>query len=172
MAQKISEQKIEEMFAAYCEQQTIRYVAEKCHVHRATVRRYRDSRGWDGRLAEVRKKTAEKVGNTIARDRARNLQLIDAALANFVKHLQGKATGVCECGRTVTVMVPMLKGKYTDLCELIKTHNLLAGDPTERTANANEEPKLIKYCLPVPPELRNPAAAPKPESKPPEAQRG
>ncbi|MGD0572290.1 MAG: hypothetical protein ABSB11_04650 [Sedimentisphaerales bacterium] len=165
----LPDSKIEEMFVAYCESQTPSYVSTKSGVDFRTARKYIQTHNFAARLAEVRKKTEDKVGNTIARDRARNLQLINAAIAGFVKHLQGKATGVCECGRTVTIPVPILKAKYTDMCELIKTHNLLAGDPTERTANANEEPKLIKYCLPVPPEIRNLGAIPQPEPQPPEA---
>ncbi|MGD1042832.1 MAG: hypothetical protein ABR913_07160 [Sedimentisphaerales bacterium] len=164
----LPDSKIEEMFTAYCESQTPTYVSNKSGVDFRTARKYIQTHNFAIRLAKVREKTEEKVADTIARDRARNLQLINASLAGFVKHLQGKATGVCECGRTVTVIVPTLKAKYTDLCELIKTHNLLVGDPTERTAGTNEEPKLIKLALPVPPGTFDalPTAPPAPQSQP------
>jgi hypothetical protein len=162
----LPDSKIEEMFVAYCESQTPSYVSTKSGVDFRTARKYIQTHNFVTRLAKVREKTEEKVADTIARDRARNLQLINASLAGFVKHLQGKATGVCECGRTVTVIVPTLKAKYTDLCELIKTHNLLVGEPTDRTSGTNDEPRLIKWCLPVPPEILRAIGQAPPEPQP------
>ena len=155
MAQKLSEQRIEEMFAAYCEQQSVRYVAEKCHVQRATVRRYRDNRGWGGRLNKVRNKTEEKIDDSIATRKARELKIIDGALSSYVKALQGETVVTCKgCGEKITVPIPGLKAKLSDIESLIRTRCLVTGEATERTDRANDEPKLIKYCLPVPENLR------------------
>jgi hypothetical protein len=175
MAQKLSEQRIEEMFAAYCEQQSVRYVAEKCHVQRATVRRYRDNRGWDGRLNNVRNKAEEKIDDTIAARKARELKIIDNALANYVKALNSTVTvsAVCKCGKTVTITLPGMKAKLSDIESLIRTRCLVTGDPTERAESTVEQPRLIKYCLPVPPELlAGLPTAPPPEKPQNRAQNG
>lgn len=154
MAQKLTEQKIEEMFAAYCEQQTVRYVAEKCHVHRITVRRYRDNRGWDERLAGVRKKTEGKVDDTLAARNARLIKIVDNALASYTKQLFGYMPTECpECHHKFNVPIPALKAKFSDIVNLVRTYNLLTGEPTDRHAEAEAPPKLIKMCLPVPQRL-------------------
>ena len=165
MAHKLSEQRIEEMFAAYCEQQSVRYVAEKCHIHRITVRRYRDNRGWDGRIAEVRKMAEEKIDDTLAARNARLLKVVDGAVASYAKQLSGRMPTECpECKHKFFVPVPALKATLGDIEKLARTHNLLIGEPTDRPGANSEMPKLIKLALPVPPGLLdNLPTAPPPE---------
>ncbi|MGD0572286.1 MAG: DUF5681 domain-containing protein [Sedimentisphaerales bacterium] len=71
----------------------------------------------------------------------------------------------------------IVSGMSGNLKAIGQIYDRLEGRPKQAvdetvSMSDSDEPKLIKWCLPVPPELRNPAAAPQPESKPPEAQRG
>jgi hypothetical protein len=168
MAQKLSEQRIEEIFAAYCERQSANYMSEKCRVHFKTAKKYIQTHNFAARLAKVREKAELKIDDSIAARKARELKIIDGALTSYVKALQGKATAVCECGRTITIPVPGLKAKLSDIESLIRTRCLVTGEATERTAGQEVVPKLIKYCLPVPLEIRNIGALPRPEQKPAE----
>jgi hypothetical protein len=152
MAHKLSEQRIEDMFTAYCERQSITYVSKKCGVNYLTAKRYRDNRGWDGRLDEVRKKTEDKVEDTIAVRNARLLKVVDGAVASYAKQLSGRMPTECpECKHKFFVPVPALKATLGDIEKLARTHNLLIGEPTDRPGANTEMPKLIKLALPVPP---------------------
>lgn len=63
MARKITDAEIEEMFVAWQEKQTLRYVGQKCKVSLGTVRRYRDLEKWPERLDAI-KVTAKRKANT------------------------------------------------------------------------------------------------------------
>lgn len=71
MANKVSDAKREEMWAAWQERQAVQYVATKVQVSRTTVRRYREHDAWDARLAEIRRKAEAKGDETAAERRAR-----------------------------------------------------------------------------------------------------
>jgi len=75
MVRKLSDSKVEEMFAAYTEKQTLGYVSRKCQVSHITVKRYRDMFKWDERVEKIKKRTIEKVDARRADHRARHAQL-------------------------------------------------------------------------------------------------
>jgi len=68
---KLSDAKVEEMFAAYTEKQSLLYVSKKCHVAHQTVRRYKLKEQWDNRLEKIRAKTVQKVDAKAVTERAR-----------------------------------------------------------------------------------------------------
>jgi len=81
---KITEQKREEMFAAWQDKQSLSYVATKVQVSRPTVRRYRKRDNWDERTAQIKAKSQAKVDDKLARARA-NWFTLALALQNIGK---------------------------------------------------------------------------------------
>jgi hypothetical protein len=148
-------EKIEQMFAAYCERQTASFVSEKCRVHFKTAKKYIQTHSFAARLAKVQEKVETVVGDSIAARKVRELKILDNAFANYVEALNATVTAsaVCKCGKTVTIAVPGLKAKLSDIESLIRTRCLVTGEATERKESTEEAPRLIKWCLPVPPEI-------------------
>lgn len=72
---KLTDGKREEMFLAYCGQQTIGYVIAKCGVHHLTAKKYRGIDNWDERYAKVRKRTLVKEDDEAVRCKQRHLKL-------------------------------------------------------------------------------------------------
>lgn len=72
---KITDQKREEMFQAFCEKQTIRYVAKKCRVSRPTVCRYLDEDNWIERLDKIRDQARKRVDKDLVKMRAEEIAL-------------------------------------------------------------------------------------------------
>ncbi len=73
MARKITDTEIEEMFVAWQEKPTLRYVARKCSVCVPTVRRYRDLGGWAERDKKIKVKAQRKADTGISTLRAKQL---------------------------------------------------------------------------------------------------
>jgi tRNA-dihydrouridine synthase len=69
---KISEATRDKMFEAFCERQSIRYVAKKCRVARTTVVRYLEEDDWLARLQQIREKARKKQDGTAAEMRSRH----------------------------------------------------------------------------------------------------
>ena len=85
---KLSDAKVEEMFAAYTEKQTLRYVSRKCNVALQTVNRYRKLDSWDERIAKIQRKTIEKVNTVIVNKRARQAKYGELMSAIGARRLQ------------------------------------------------------------------------------------
>lgn len=118
---KLTSAQIEQMWLAYTEKPNVHYVAEKCRVNRQTVRRYRDSEGWDARLAALKEKTAEKVDDQLSTVKARQLRIVRAAMASaFVTGPDGKQR------------LAFNVNSVSDLERLMKLELLLSGGPTGR----------------------------------------
>jgi hypothetical protein len=78
MANKLTDQKIDEMWSAYLEKQSAHYVSQKCQVSRKTVARYRRIGDWDERVKKSmrrRKKRQMKVNQKEERDTLTRLGL-------------------------------------------------------------------------------------------------
>ena len=71
MANKLTDEKREQMFQAYCERQSIQFIAGKCTVNRTTVKRYRDLDNWENRRAAIARKSQKKSDDAAAKRRAR-----------------------------------------------------------------------------------------------------
>jgi hypothetical protein len=72
---KLTEAQRDEMFVAWQEKQAIHYVAQKVHVSRTAVRKYRAEDDWDRRLARLKAKAQAKADDDAARRRARHIKL-------------------------------------------------------------------------------------------------
>lgn len=91
MANKLSQEKIEAMWAAYLECQTNHSVAQKCQISRATVRRYRRLQNWDERIRKIQEETQKRSDETVAERRARSRKIIRAAIAQIGRQIaEGK----------------------------------------------------------------------------------
>jgi protein subunit release factor A len=76
VANKISRAKVDEMWAAYQDRQSVDHVAKKCGVHWKTVERYRRLEKWDQRLAEIRRQAQEDADVDLAKAAAESLRLV------------------------------------------------------------------------------------------------
>ena len=87
MANKLTQEKIDTMWAAFLECQSNNHVSEKCQVSRQTVRRYREREKWDERLKGIQERTRRKSDETIADRRARSKKILAAAIAQIGKKI-------------------------------------------------------------------------------------
>jgi hypothetical protein len=139
MANKLTQAKIDEMWAAWQEKQTLRYVSQKVQVSRQAVARYRQKENWDARMAAIERRAEHKADMSISDRRARDLKLLEAGKVAWARWLQGKVETVCpECGHNHTVILPKMKAALKDIAELIKTGELLSGE-----ADSRQEVRII-----------------------------
>jgi IS30 family transposase len=75
MANKLTDEKRDELFAAYQEKQSVSSVARKCRVSPTTVARYKIKDDWVARLARIVEKAQRKADDDAARRRARHIKL-------------------------------------------------------------------------------------------------
>lgn len=142
-ARKLSEQQIVDMFAAYQEKQSIRYVSQKCHIHHSTVSKYCKSEHWDERLIEIRLK-AQRQTDYSAEERLRtNAALLRTAKQAYRARLLEK----CKCPNCGNeVPVPGLIFKAADIDKLIRLERYLFGE----NGFNGDEPKRIKFAIEPP----------------------
>lgn len=104
---KISEKKMDAMFKAFCDHQSIRHVAKKCHVSPTTARRYRQIQNWDARVEEIEKKVQAIQDETEVQRRDRHIKLArlmeDKAQAFLEKN------GITSCKVAVHAMVAAVR---------------------------------------------------------------
>ncbi len=116
MANKLSQQRIDEMWAAYQERQSIEFVSKKCGgVHWKTVDRYRRLGQWDERLAEIRRQAQEEADYDLARATAESLKLVQSykeklAAAMEFKNVPDEDVTASEIERIVKVEQLLLGG--------------------------------------------------------------
>ncbi len=75
---KLTDEKREKMFQAFCEQPTITNVAKKCSVNYLTAKKYREIDHWDERYDKVRKRTLQKEDNEVVKIKQRWIKLAHA----------------------------------------------------------------------------------------------
>lgn len=121
---RIPEEKLLEMFAAYCEKQSLTYVSNKCGVSFSTAKKYRDERGWDQKRQKATEKATEKVAGQVAERTSRYVKIAEAAIAGFGASVVGSITHTCaKCGEVARITVPRAKitaGDFERLVRLIK----------------------------------------------------
>lgn len=133
MSNKLSTATIDKMWAAWQEQQSLRYVSEKVQISRPAVRKYRASEKWDERLTNIKAKATEKADGRTVRDRARDMRLVEAAKSVWAQQLAGKLEVTCpNCQHQHQIIIPQLKAQFKDLDTFIRLSELLAGDADSR----------------------------------------
>lgn len=149
MAKKLSQKKLDRMFAAYCDRQSVRYVARKCNVSPTTVIKYRNIENWDGRLPEIQADAAQQVDALLTERRANDLRIVQAAKKVYASGLTGKIKAECpNCSNKFDVTVPKMKASLRDIDVLVRLGEFLAGesDMTPELAELRRmsTPKLLK----------------------------
>jgi hypothetical protein len=125
MANKLTDPKRAKMFAAFCEKQSIEYVARQCRVSQLTVRRYRGKDNWDKRLSQIRQKAEKKTDKELANRLAENLKLVQLGKDELVKKIrEGKDKS---------------QSTYKDLDNMIRLEEFLMGRPDSRPAASEYE---------------------------------
>lgn len=153
MAARLSQSKIEQMWAAWLEKPSVRYVGRVCDVSRTTAQRYRMLGNWDSRRAEVVRRAEDKQDTKAAERLAGSLKLIQAGKQVYAASLVGKTsvTTTCpKCGAKVAceVPVPKLKPNFRDLKALIEAESHVIGAGGDDSL----EPKRVRFPLEPPPE--------------------
>lgn len=128
MANKLTDEKRAEMFAAWCEKQSKRFVAQKCNVSITTVGRWKIKDKWVERYAKIQQKATDKVDTQIVKMKARHAKYGQVLQQMF--HRSFMKNGVLD----------MVAVKKLDKKDLIKA--LEAGVKMERDA-LGEADKII-----------------------------
>jgi hypothetical protein len=133
MANKLTQAKIDAMWAAWQEKQTLDYVAKKVGVSWQAVKRYREKENWDARMGAIERRAEHKADMVLSDRRARDLKLIEAAKRVWASQLTGKLKVVCPaCAHEHSVDVPKMKAGFRDLPEFIRICELLSGEADSR----------------------------------------
>lgn len=133
MPERITQDKLDEMFKAFQEKQVDEYVAEICKVSVNTVKKYRRAEKWIPRIQRINQRAIEKADNEAVSDRAKQLIIVKGALKSYAAQLFRKVMVDCpHCGKSHEVKLPNLKAKFGDIKKLIESVALIEGDPTER----------------------------------------
>lgn len=142
---KLSHEKLESMFAAFCDNQNEQYVSKVCTVSRNSVRKYRAKLGWDKRLETIRKKAQSASDNEYEKRLGVSLQLLQQSKSVYGATLVRRAQ--CpECGHLMAV--PNIKPKFIDIVAIIKAEQELMGEGGD--ALDAQKPRLIKSPIKPP----------------------
>ena len=142
---KLSDKKLNQMWVAFQEKQSDRYIARVCHVAKNTARKYRIKLGWDTRFNRIKKQAEQKSDSKAAKIMAESMTIITATIRLFTASLTGIAKARCpKCDTTVNVPVPKLKPKNTrDIVALLECRQKLLETGEEKDG----APKRVKYSL-------------------------
>ena len=128
---KISNDERNNAFALWCAKQSVNYVAEKTGLCRATVDRFRKEDKWDERLERI-KLEAQIIADAKSSKRvARNLEIIKFLKEKIVLRVSKDET----------------EGHVSDVPALIKTEELLVGNPDSRPEIIHREPAQIRESV-------------------------
>jgi hypothetical protein len=113
---RISNEQRSACFQCWCEVQTVNYVYEKSGIRVSTLKRFRREDKWDERLARVREEAQIIADARSGKRLARNLEILKFTKEKIV-------LGVKE---------DKIHGSVSDIPALIKTEELLVGNPDSR----------------------------------------
>ena len=107
MANKLSSEKINELWLAFQEKQNVQYVAKKCHVSKKTVERYRQKEDWDKRFAEIKQEATEIADMNQARQNAKYIKIAEKTIDIYLQSLVKTVTHTCpKCSEQIKITVP------------------------------------------------------------------
>ena len=140
MSLKLTDEKREEMFLAFCEQPAIRKIARKCRVHHITVSKYKKIDNWDERYQKVRNRTLRKEDNEAVRRKERQLKL-SAALQKI-----GSTKFFDENGKLKKEVVKQMTAGdgIRAITEGIRIEQEVAGDGTQEMVIRIKMPKGLE----------------------------
>jgi len=130
MSKKLTSKKLAQMFAKFCERQSANYVSKKCHVHYATVTKYRQLGKWDSRLAKIQAKAEQIAGANSAAELADSLSIVRFCKAKLFKQIKKmKAADLSDT-------------PIADLDRLIRLELFLMGQPDSRPDGPDPKDEL------------------------------
>lgn len=133
MSNKLIQAKIDEMWGAWQEKQSVYTVAKKCGIAHQTVARYRELDKWDERLAKIQQKAIVVADDAVAKRRARQMKLVNAAVKSYAAQLIGELVVECpHCNQQHVITVPALKAKFSDIDNLIRLEEFVSGEADRR----------------------------------------
>lgn len=144
MANKLSQKRIDEMWTAYQQRQSIESVSRKCGVHWKTADRYRIRERWDERLADIRRKAEDEADYDLAKATAESLKLVQdfksklRATLEFM-NIDDSAVTASEIERIVKVE-QLLLGGVESRHEITGTFASWTDDELRRFAENGERP--------------------------------
>ncbi len=81
--------KVSDMFALFCDRQSMAEIARKCIVSETTVRKYRDREGWIKRRESISQKAMAKIERKAVTDQSRHVTLARALQQKGASRLLG-----------------------------------------------------------------------------------
>jgi len=133
MANKLPQKKIDEMWTAWQEKQTLYNVRAKCKVSYPTISRYRKLERWDERLAKIREKTIQKVDAKQVNHNAKYVKIANAVINVFAQSLLGYTEEKCSnCGIMVRVAIPRPDVSPADFDRMVRLIRLELGEVEKR----------------------------------------
>lgn len=104
MSNKITTEKINELWQAWQQKQSLRYVSQMCNVSKQTVTRYRIKENWDERLSKIKKQVQEKADMKQSEQNAKYLKIAESTINQYAKTLGETAARTCpKCGEVINV---------------------------------------------------------------------
>ena len=135
MSKKLTSKKLAQMFKAFCERQSVQYVARKCKIHYSTCRKYRQLNNWDSRLAKIQAKAEQIAGANSAQELADSLSIVRFCKQKLFD--QVKAMKTAELSDT----------PIADLDRLIRLELFLMGQPDSRPDGPDPKEKLSGFSI-------------------------
>jgi hypothetical protein len=86
---ELPEEKVQSMFAHYCQVPTFSYVARVCHVSPATVRRYWEEGNWDERREGIINEARHKADFDMVSATTKSLAILQRAKEKLEEKLHG-----------------------------------------------------------------------------------
>ena len=129
MAKRITDNFLEVMFKAWCDDPCVQYVVKVCAVSRGAVSKYRVKDNWDARLKVIREKARTTLDNDEAKHTAETLKVIKSVRNVYVTSLVG--TTKCPSCKA-KVPVPKLKPVFGDIDKIIRLEEFIRGKPDAR----------------------------------------
>ncbi len=107
MANKLSAEKVNKLWLAWQEKQSIRYVVQKCHVSKKTVARYRLKENWGERIAKIKQLTSEMADMKQAEQNAKFIRIAESTINLYAQSLTKVVIHTCpKCGEKIKMTVP------------------------------------------------------------------
>ncbi len=139
MSNKLPSEKINQLWKAFQERQTIRYVCQKCNINRRTAERYRKLERWDERFEKIKQQVQEKVDMKQAEENARFIQIAQRTINLYEESLAESVVRICpKCKQEIQISMPknLTPADFSKMVRLIKDE-LAEKEKTKEAAGEN-----------------------------------
>jgi hypothetical protein len=145
----LAETEIEALWKAVLEHQSVYYVAKRCKVAPATVRKYRRLRAWDARLQQIQAKACALADRQVAEQRAKalmkyhalNMELLDA----LIEQLEAGHVWLFKAG--LLGILEAVHGAVFSIDSLVDVGYYLEADLIEEVVRKAQELWIHSSCL-------------------------